>query len=77
MTAGTIAKLLDFLKAERGFESDSELGAEMNRDPTYISKLRRGVIPLSANLILLIHVQFGVGVQEIFERAGQKPDWLK
>jgi hypothetical protein len=75
--AGTVAKLLDFLRAERDLPSDAALGREMNRDPAYISNLRAEKIPLSANVVLFIHVNFGIGVQEIFERAGQKPDWLK
>ena len=69
---GTVAKLLDFLKAEHGLESDAELAREMEIDPPMISKLRRGKLPLSANHILRAHEHFGIGVQEIRDRSGQQ-----
>lgn len=74
---GTVAKLLDFLLAEGQLESDAELGRRLNRDGAYMSKLRKERLGLSANMILLIHIVFGVGVQEIIERAGQQARWRK
>ncbi len=74
---GTVAKLLDFLLAERELESDAELGRLLNKDSAYMSKLRNEKLALSANLILLIHIVFGVGVWEIIERAGLQARWRK
>ncbi|RFP19156.1 hypothetical protein [Duganella sp. BJB475] len=74
---GTVAKLFDFLRAEHGLESDADLARELNRDTAYISKVRKEKIPLTSNLILFIHIHFGVGVQEIFERSGQQFRWGK
>lgn len=74
---GSVAGLLDFLKVEHGLESDAELAREFGRDGAYVSKLRSGKLPLSANLILFIHEHFGVGVQEIRDRSGQQARWRK
>ena len=76
-TTGSVAKLLDFLIAEHDLKNDSALAREMDRDTAYVSKLRHNRLRLSANVILFIHVHFGIGVQEIFERSGQQPGWLK
>jgi hypothetical protein len=74
---GTVAKLLDFLLAESGLKTDAELGRMLNKDSAYMSKLRQEKLALSANMILLIHTIFCVGVKEIIERAGQQARWCK
>jgi hypothetical protein len=74
---GTVAKLLDFLLVIGELKNDSALARVMGRDTAYVSKLRTGKLPLSANLILFIHEQWGVGVQEIRDRSGQRARWCK
>jgi plasmid maintenance system antidote protein VapI len=74
---GTAAKLLDFLLAEGEFKNDAELARAWGRDSAYISKLRTNKIPVSANLILFIHENYGLGVQEIRDRSGQRARWCK
>ncbi|MBV6321938.1 hypothetical protein [Duganella violaceipulchra] len=74
---GTVAKLLDFVKAERGLMSDAELAREMGCDTAYVCNLRKERIALSSNTILNLHINFGIGVQEIFDRSGQQFRWGK
>jgi len=69
-SAGSIAALFDFLIEEFDLCSDAGLAREMEKDATYISRLRRDKLPLTANLILFIHDQFGLSISDIRQRAG-------
>lgn len=69
--------LFEYLMIEHGVKSMSQLAAELECDVAYLYKVRAGKLPMSANLILRIHEQYGMGVQEIRDRSGQKAKWSK
>lgn len=75
--AASAAHLFEFLMLEHELASMAELAADLECDVAYLYKVRAGKLPMSANLILRIHEQFGLGVQEIRDRSGQRAKWSK
>jgi plasmid maintenance system antidote protein VapI len=69
-TRGSAARLFDELKIRHGLRSDSALAAVLELEPTNISRLRHGRVPLGPSLILNVHETFGLPVAEIRALSG-------
>ena len=67
MSAST---LLDTLRTRFDIKSDAALARELDVKPPQISKLRSGLLPVGATMILSIHEHLGVPVAEIRALAG-------
>jgi hypothetical protein len=74
---GTPAALFDYLIAQYGLKNDVGLIRELEIDSAHFSKVRRGILPMSATMILKIHEHFGMAIQEIRDRSGKKAKWRK
>ena len=57
--------LLDFLKTEYELPSDRQLCAALGLNPPVLSKIRHGVVKVSADVIILIHEKTGMSVADI------------
>lgn len=69
MSAST---LLDTLRARFDIKSDAALARELEVKPPQISKLRSGLLPVGATMILSIHEHLGVPVKEIRALADEQ-----
>jgi hypothetical protein len=58
-------KLLDHLRAHFSLKNDAALCRSLGAQPPHICKVRRGVLPVSSHLILLIHEKTGMPVSRI------------
>lgn len=58
-------KLFDHLLDVYQLRNDRELARELGTQSGYISRIRNGHMPISANLILAIHDTFGLEIHEI------------
>jgi transcriptional regulator with XRE-family HTH domain len=66
-------KLFDHLLDVYQLRNDRELARELGTQSGYISRIRNGHMPISANLILAIHDTFGLEIHEI-KALAQKAD---
>ena len=58
--------LFDYLKARFGLRNDRELAAALGLQSSgYVSRVRHGHLPVSAELMLKIHDAFGLEIREI------------
>lgn len=55
---------LDALKARFGFQRDAELCRALLVTSPLLSKIRAGVCPVSAEMMLRIHDALGIGINE-------------
>jgi transcriptional regulator with XRE-family HTH domain len=65
--------LFDHLKDRFGLRNDRELARELGVQSGYVSRVRHGHLPVSAELMLKIHDAFGLEIREIKDLA-QKAD---
>ena len=66
--------LFDYLKDRFGLRNDRELAAALGLQSSgYVSRVRHGHLPVSAELMLKIHDAFGLEIREIKDLA-QKAD---
>ena len=63
--AAAQSKLLDALLGKAELKNDAALSRALEVAPPVISKLRKGVLPLGAVMILKIHELLGVPVAEV------------
>lgn len=70
--APSIRRLLDHLITEFALLNRAHLATELNVTKNTIDKLYQNRQRLSSKQILHIHEYFGVSVQEIRERSGQR-----
>ena len=60
-------KLLDTIKERYNIKNDAELSRKLDIPPPTISRIRHGVVNVSAETILRIHETFDMPVKEIRE----------
>lgn len=60
-------KLLDTIKERYNVKNDAELSRKLDVAPPTISRIRHGVVSVSAEIILRIHETFDMPVKEIRE----------
>jgi hypothetical protein len=59
--------LFDFLKTEYELASDRQLCAALGIKPPVLSKIRHGVIGISADIMIVIHEKTGMSIADIKE----------
>jgi hypothetical protein len=62
--------LLDTILTENGLKNDAALGRVIGVPAPVLSKVRNGILPVGATLIIRLHESFPIEVKRIKELAG-------
>jgi plasmid maintenance system antidote protein VapI len=64
-TIDASGKLFDAIIWDRGLKNDAALARELGVKPPQISKIRHGKLPVTSDMILIVHDKIGYPIKKI------------